>query len=460
MARRRAVLCLLWDRHLGVLEPYLHGSGIEVVVAPALHATPRLREIVESAGCQLVVLDAGDRPRLAQRTAETVAALTAYASSTAWMPGLDGDTRDGVRQVLQRRLAVDIPASMHLLDCLRTVQLVFDIALLVTSEDLTEPSKLATSWARAHGVPSVHVAHSIALVEPYTVHAGLTADVLAVYGPRGAEGYLDLGIDPERIVTTGNPAWDGYAGMRAQRPDVRRALMQVHSLDSELPVVVFGTTWGGHRSALEAADVHPRSLAIFIDACEELFADGVRFNAVVKDRPSNVATGEQLFVQHVRARSQDPERYTYATDDPARWAVGADILVAVESNFLVEAMLGGTAGINLVYQPLPRPPVFDAGSGITDADPDELGVAIRRLLDPVVRAQKVAEATARIDHYQVDAVAGEATRRVADLMRRMTRPPPVSAQVEQSPDRSPRADQAPPLRRAIGRLTSSWRRRP
>ncbi|MFP3435203.1 class I SAM-dependent methyltransferase, partial [Paraburkholderia sp. SIMBA_061] len=87
----------------------------------------------------------------------------------------------------------------------------------------------------------------------------------------------------------GNPAWDGYATLRKQKPACRQQLNTKYGLKAELPLVVFGTTWAANLSAHCIEDIYDASVRAFMIACESLKRAGIQINAVIKDRPSNAA---------------------------------------------------------------------------------------------------------------------------------------------------------------------------
>ena len=277
--------------------------------------------------------------------------------------------------------------------------------------------KTVTLWAREQAIPSLQLAHSIALCDPYTVHEHLHADVLAVYGQRGLEGYLDLGIASERLRITGSPAWDIYTQLRGQRAQINIQMRQKYGLKEGLPVVVFGTTWAANLSALGNECIYGDSLRAFIAACEVLHRAGLQFNAVIKDRPSNLHFGEQRCAELLGELGASGERYFYAHEDTQLWAVAADILVAVDSNYSVEAMLVGTPTINLLNAgAMLLGPSFEAESGVLEVEPHELATAIRSLLvDEQLRAQLIEGMRLRAPYYNLG-VDGCSSQRVAQLM--------------------------------------------
>jgi hypothetical protein len=421
--KQRALVTYLWDRHLAAIAEFLPDSGVDVLVVPTAHATERLHRIAEEQHCQVVLLESlATEPSPALDA--TTRALHDVLAQPDWLPpGQSEEAAARLRSIVGARLDADLPAAMATVEALDAARERFDVVLFVTSEDVTSGAKVATAWAKARAVRSLHLAHSLALVDPYTVHAHLLADTLAVYGERGAEGYLDLGIDPSRIVPTGNPAWDVYSDVRAIAPTLRAQMIETFALDQALPIVVFGTTSSGKLTAFDSGDAHLRTLEAFVEACEDLAREGVLVNAVIKDRPTNASRGQALLDQ-VLAERQARQRYVYCVEHTEAWTVCADLLVAVDSNYLVERMLVGGTGINLVgIASLPLAPVFDAESGIVEAEGHELAASMRDLLTDAGLRNRLREASARrLEYYHAGGDDGGAAKRVAALMTRLAGP--------------------------------------
>ena len=350
-----------------------------------------------------------------------------HISSPGWRPDdLGGPGSDALRLIIEEVAGAEIPTAVQLLDSLAAALVRYDIVLYVTSEDVTRTGRLFASWAAAHGIPSLQVAHAIALADPASVHGHLDTDVLAVYGERGAEGYLDLGIAPERLIVTGNPGWDEYADLVGRRAELRSGLDDRYGLDPALPLVVFGTTWAGRMTALEpAGDPNQVSLRAFVIACEALLSEGFAVNAVIKDRPSNNLVGQSVLEQ-VLAATGSRGRYLRTSEDTRQFAAAADVMVAVDSNYLVEAMLAGTPVVNLVSDTLAvLGPTFEEETGVVEAEPDQLAGAIRRLVeDGGFRAARLAQAAERLGYYHHGGPDGQAGRRVGELMARLALPRP------------------------------------
>lgn len=425
-----AILSLLWERHLDPLDHFLADYGSTTIITPAGNVSERLRAIAAAHGAPVATLESFLPVGYHSVVAATplVAKLSEHLATSTW-PALEVDDshRDSLRLTIEKRIASDVHPVVQLLDCLATIQQVNELVLYVTSEDVTTFGRAAAVWAAAHGVPSLQVAHSLALVDPYTVHAHLLTDKVAVYGERGAEGYLDLGIDRHRIVVTGNPAWDRYAHRQGQREQIREDLVQRYDLDATLPLVVFGTTWSGRFSASDTGNSYAATLRDFVAACEELAEAGTLINAVIKDRPANERFGRRALDDAIAQVPLVRQRYTHATGDTERFAAGADVLVAVDSNYLVEAMLVGTPVINLVgSSAVPMAAPFEEASGVVEAEPDQLAARIRELIeDPEYRRARLAQIASRIAYYNLGAADGQSACRVGHLMADMARNEPA-----------------------------------
>ena len=419
-----AIISFLWATHFEALRLFLREHGPLTILTAKSQIGQGLLDLASETGCSVVALDGlldeRDVAQSAQAAEQFVVGFTDYLSGPRCSAALRLEDRAQLQPLIERRCGEDLPAAIAILDACERARASYQIKLLVVSEDALLLGKTVANWARQHAIPSLQLAHSIALCDPYTVHAQLHTDLLAVYGERGLEGYLDLGIAPERLRVTGSPAWDNYAQLRGQREQANAFLRNKHQLRAELPVVVFGTTWAANLSAHGNESIYGDSLLAFIAACESLRQEGLRFNAVIKDRPSNLHFGEQRCAELLAELGASDESYFYSTEDTQLWAVAADLLVAVDSNYSVEAMLAGTPTINLLnIGGMLLGPSFEAESGVVEAEAHELAAAIQRLLsDAPFRARQLENMRLRAPYYNLG-VDGKAAQRVASLMQEL-----------------------------------------
>jgi GT2 family glycosyltransferase/trans-aconitate methyltransferase len=416
-----AIISLLWGAHFSALKAFLQVRGPLTILTVKSQISPALLDLAKESGSRVVALEelltAADVDQAQRSAGDMLEGFSSYLDGTAWQAQFAAEDCAQLLPLIQRRLSADLPVTAVLLEALELAHERYQIDLLVVSEDVLLVGKTVTLWARAKAIASLQLAHSIALCDPYTVHAELHADVLAVYGQRGLEGYLDLGVAAERLRVTGNPAWDSYVALRGQRTQANASLRAKHGLHADVPIVVFGTTWAANLSALGNESIYGDSVLAFISACEQLRQAGMRFNAVIKDRPSNLSFGEQRCVQLIAELGADSENYFYSVEDTQLWAVAADVLVAVDSNYSVEAMQVGTPTINLLNAGgILLGPSFEAEAGILEAEAHELAEVMGRLLtDEPLRARQIEKMRLRAAHYNLG-VDGNASQRVAQLM--------------------------------------------
>jgi GT2 family glycosyltransferase/2-polyprenyl-3-methyl-5-hydroxy-6-metoxy-1,4-benzoquinol methylase len=431
--RQTALISLLWSKNLNVLHYYLNNRP-RLVLAMSQACTPELRALVEGAGSQLMALDSlvssERRGEIHAEVAAKLARFNALQAETVWQEFCEqfGLLTSELDEALSGNLAASLADAMILVEALDRAAEQLHIELALVNEDLMRVGRIICAWAKARGVPSLHLAHGLALATPYTVHAALHADRLAVFGERGGEGYRDIGIDPARLAVTGNPAWDVYFGLKQEKPRVREAVYAKYFLKKDAPLLVFGATWAAFLNAGSYAAIYEQTLAVFLRACKSLSDAGRPVNIVIKDRPSNADHGRQSATRVATEVGLSPWQYVYTQDDTSLLVTAADVLVSLDSNLSVEAMLAATPAINLMHELGQRMgPSFDAESGILEATPDDLPLLLDLLLsDPELCAGLVELMTLKAPHYNAS-VDGSASERVAQLMQTMASRAPQTA---------------------------------
>ncbi|APA86247.1 class I SAM-dependent methyltransferase [Paraburkholderia sprentiae WSM5005] len=422
--RQKAIVSLLWGTQFDALRRFLEMHEPMVVILSADLTEPLMRTGIEATGSTVVYLedmfDPSRDTRFAVETALMQAQFVQYLNTRCNEAREPGGALAPTSTVIAGTLAADLHETAALLDRLNEAASRYDIALFVTSEDATGDGKVATTWAKSRDIPTLHVAHGLALADPYTVHDDIVADKLAVFGRRGMEGYLDLGYPEDRFVITGNPGWDSYAQFRNRKGDCRRALDEKYGFKPGLPLLVFGTTWSANFSAHCNEDIYADSLMVFVASCEALRASGLQFNGVIKDRPANRTDGERRCAKVLSELGAAARDYHYCTDDTQLFAAGADLLVAVDSNYLIEGMLARTPVINLLNATgIVMGPSFEAESGILEVEAADLaGIMHRMLTDQAARREVIEIMGHRAAHYNA-AEDGSAAARVAELMATM-----------------------------------------
>jgi hypothetical protein len=196
----------------------------------------------------------------------------------------------------------------------------------------------------------------------------------------------------------------------------------LHGLVPTTPIVVFGTTWSANLTALGDEALYGKTLRAFLLACRELRDQGVALQPVVKDRPSRESSPQR--VQQLAAELGLPADWVrFSMADATSWVLTADVLVSVQSNLSVEAMLAGVPAINLFTElGMALGPCFAADAGVREVEARELAPALRELLvDDERRAQQLAAQARAVAHHNAG-VDGQATARVAALMSELALP--------------------------------------
>lgn len=422
----KAIISLLWGRHLNVLKQFLMKHSPMTVLTHADANKSQIQSMVADTGSTTVFFDdlfeqAGGLSAVANEAAVILSQLNhqlqTYATEVA-----SSEYRTDLSAVISKTFAANLPFTLKLLNCLAAALRQFDIVLLVTNEDVTSFGKIATTWSKAHGIPSLLLSHSIALADPYTVHNEICADKIAVYGKRGMEGYLDLGYPENKMVATGNPDWDCYTKMRCNKPQIREYLNQKYGFNPQQPLVVFGTTYSANLSAHSNEEIFSDTVIAFLAACETLKQNGIHFNPVIKDHPSNIAFGQKRLTEIFVDLGLSPDVYWYCPGDGHEFAAAANVLIGVDSNYLVEGMLAKTAVINLLNASgMLLGPSFEAETGVIEAEWHELADAIEQLLtNTELHASVVSMGESRSTYYNHGDGDGMATVRVTELMTQMT----------------------------------------
>lgn len=425
--KERAIISFLWPKNRHVLQNYLLDRPSSVLTLAGSASVEFRQVLAATVKAKVYALEGllSDAQRAqAQNIAQQMAgAHQQYLASPVWQNfceqrGLQADRFGGL---VGSHLAERLYDQIFLVEALETAYERFDIELVVLSEDLTLHSRTLVEWAASKGIPSLHLIHGAALMNPYTVHKALNADVLAVFGARGGQAYMDQGVPAERIRLTGNPAWDVYpAGLLGKRDELRSGMAAKYGWDADVPLVVFGTTWAAHYTAASKASIYEETVRAFLQAGKALFDLGLKPVLVVKDRPPNASFGPELTIRLASEVGLQPGEYFYVTEDTEALVVAADALVAVDSNMLIEAMMAGVPAINILNElGLRMGPSFDADSGVLEVPAEELAEILHVVLTDVSMREYLRQKMAlHVRHYNTG-IDGKAGERVAQLMLEM-----------------------------------------
>lgn len=429
--KKPAIISFLWPKNCGVIERYVRQNPGAVILTLATYTTAEVEDRIRSAGGEVVALDnvlpseeAGAVKKSVNRFCEHV---THLLDDKSWRSFCDAHAWQGEQFAAAIRTQIEdgLGKVSFLTEVLQYAHSVYDIRLLVINEDLMPFGRTAVVWARGVGIPSLVLSHSLLLMTAYTVHAAIHADVMAVFGERGLDAYRDAGLDTSRIRITGCPAWDVYASQIGARTQIRSRVAQHLNLDFARPIVVFGTTWAANLSAVGDEAIYGRTLALFLAACSRLREQGLEIQAVIKDRPQNAEFCRDQLAELRLAYDLPAESCVQVTTYVEDLVLSADVVVSVDSNLSVEAMLAEVPAVSVAAEMgLRLGPCYDADSGIVEVlDEEELAACLVRILtDSAYQDSLKAAMRPRVGYYNLG-FDGSATERVVMLMDEMALKP-------------------------------------
>lgn len=241
-------------------------------------------------------------------------------------------------QTLQR----DLPEQMAVVEVMRLLAADYGLRLVITPEDVTRDTRTAVLAARALGIPSLHVLHGVNS-GAVAAHASVAADRFAVYSAHTREHYLAQGVSPDRMVVTGNPAWDAFA--RPLDPVARARYCGRHTLDESRPIIVYAMTSTPplSTSCIAHADFPDRTAEAVVVAFAELALRHPDWQFVLVPHPSQPdAAGRFVDV----ARSRGLAGLRTGSGSAYECVLACDVLVCTHSNMGIEAILAGKPVVN------------------------------------------------------------------------------------------------------------------
>lgn len=421
-----AILSLLWAKNQRALPAFVEQHpGITILSLEGLISSEWQERIVAAGGsvvCLESLLTDAERQAtftaLAAKRDELHAAVAEPAWQARWQSGRVAPQRLG--EILNEVATEQLPRLVPLAAALEKVTAQYDLRLIVLNEDVTALPRTLISWAKPRGVPTLQLSHGVELGEPYTVHSQLYADVTAVFGERGIEGYTDLGLDTSSLRITGNPAWDDYPQLATRKDEIRTQLTMEYGLSPRIPIVVFGTTWAANMTAFSDEEIHGKTLRVFLAAAKQLLQSGLALQIVIKDHqgaPRDAADRvRRLFAEY----ELPADSVRYLGGDPTRWVLSADVLISMQSNISIEAMLAGVPAIDLLTEiGMWLGPCYGADSGVLEVEAPALLPTIRELLyNDKLRNKQLAAMQRAVSSHNIG-VDGKSTQRVAALMGEM-----------------------------------------
>jgi len=117
--------------------------------------------------------------------------------------------------------------------------------LVLLHNDVEPMTRVVALWARARGVPCLHIPHAVYMGHDgrgpvgTDVHDLVTASHIAVAGPFQKAWYAARGQPEDRMRETGLPQYDKWAKLGIAKADALRLL----GLEKGKPIIVYASSW-------------------------------------------------------------------------------------------------------------------------------------------------------------------------------------------------------------------------
>ena len=278
--------------------------------------------------------------------------------------GREAGALAGIADMLGSRLEGQLAAYEYG----RSLAVTGRLTAVVVHEDVTGTVRAFLAGVRPAGVPTIHVPHGLYADDRIIggdVHGATHTDLVAVAGTVQREWFVRRGVASERLVVTGNPAWD------ALRP-VGRPAEPLGGIGPG-PVVTVATSWlgpaVGHHRAVRA--YHDRCMRAVRRAVTLLRATRPTLRFVLKLHPSEPAGDvDRLWGPGGQGAAPD----LVLRERAPRVLAASDVLITLPSTIAVEAMLLGT--------PVVSPEFFYDGDAVlaVPGQPEALAAAVEHVL--------------------------------------------------------------------------------
>lgn len=301
------------------------------------------------------------------------------------------------------------------------------LAAVVVNHDALLSTKALVLAARHHGIPSLHVPHGVgndcreAVRPKQETHQPFRTDWVAACGQHTKQLVSWYGYPEDRIVLTGRPAWD-YAHKGWPDPQVSRQQLQ---LDPERPVILYCSTWMTNMRFESAFSVVELNYRAFLEAMRGT-AQG-RYQIVIKPHPGEFTPrevaqrGGDTAQWYARLASEYGVPVSVLPPIHPRVAIAAaDLVLCLESNVGIEALMNEKPVISLDLAPLCPAYLYDGVAAVIQVDdPAKLLPTIEYALGPWRSSPEFLRACREAVAYFNGPSDGLATQRVVDLIDRI-----------------------------------------
>jgi hypothetical protein len=421
----KAVFFNLWEKHYPVVKAFAEANPDSLIILP--YAGFLKYGPYQAFADRILPLDQvlgpGETEALAFAAAEKVRFLSGFLESPSWRSycsGL-GVEPGAAAQAIGEGAGDKLLQQIIQIECLERLRSEVEIRATVVNEEYTLLPKCIAIWSRQAGIPLLQISHSLGMVGWYSVTDRILSDAIAVYGSIVADGPMETGLRGDRVFVSGNPDWARYAAMLPHKAAFRREIQERFFAGQDTPVVVFGTTWNAHLSAMMDGQDTSAPVSTLFRAIAGLKRSGKPAKCIVKLRVNNDASYEERFSELAAREGLAQGDFAFARTDLEKLMLGADAVVSVDSTLSSEALLADTVSINLIGEVGWRiGPYYPKHSGILECAPDELASCLEgALYDSELKRHLKALRDGCKAEFQGGGAESSPVRRLAGIVARM-----------------------------------------
>lgn len=198
--------------------------------------------------------------------------------------------------------------------------------VIILHNDVEQINRAAAQWARAHGIPALHIPHAIYgnIENPFDIHRIVSVTDLASSGPYQSAWYVDCGLKTDHIYETGLPQFDKYATLSLDKKRSKSGL----GIEQNQPVICYTSSWRQDTNITGMHDGVAETYEAVLE-CAKLLPD-IKF--IIKTHP-NANDAQQ---HKVKAEEMKAEVIVTANHLP-QCLMAADLLLAYgPSNTVLE----------------------------------------------------------------------------------------------------------------------------
>ena len=346
MNKPTALPAFFWKQDIPFLKNYLQRNHRTVFLLSD-SADQETVKALEATGSQVKVLNVSVNQAVIEEATQAVRLGVTSLQADGAPKKLSCAIEEKVLlETYESVLGQYLPSVIALLNELQQIENEYFIELILLNEETSWLGKTIAGWAKQHGIPSILLSHGAGILKNCNFER-YQCDTIAVFGDRNAEYYFDSAVPRERVEVIGNPNWNIFSKLKLEKCAVRQALCEQAGLDTALPIIVFGITRNTRLSAMDDRDL-VKELNNFLSVFPYLIEKSFQPQLVVIDQPATGKNNQDLLFDIAHCLGVPSSSIRYELTDEQCWVAGADVVVSIDSNLSVEAMLVETPAINLI----------------------------------------------------------------------------------------------------------------